>query len=181
MRYNLSISMGTQPQSHIIRESVKQERFLNMLEAVHTRLWRYAEALCKNRHDAEDLVSETVLIAYKQMDKLHDENAFVFYVFTIARRLHRKRKWKLRFFSELPTEHEDLTVTPEAQPDVQADFSALYKALDTLPAAMKEAVVLFELSDMTLEEIRVIQGGSLSGVKSRVTRGRERLAKILGK
>jgi hypothetical protein len=45
---------------------------------------------------------------------------------------------------------------------------------------MRETVVLFEVSDFTLEEIHKVQGGSLSGVKLRLKRGRELLAKTLG-
>ena len=45
---------------------------------------------------------------------------------------------------------------------------------------MRETVVLFDVSDLSLEEIRRIQGGTLSGVKMRLKRGRERLARVLG-
>jgi len=41
-------------------------------------------------------------------------------------------------------------------------------------------VILFEISGLSLQEIVEIQGGSLSGVKSRIVRGRERLAVLLG-
>jgi RNA polymerase sigma-70 factor (ECF subfamily) len=70
----------------------------------------------------------------------------------------------------------DSGTTPEAS----ADVALLYEALKRLPAAQRESVVLFEISGLSLQEIRQIQGGSLSGVKSRVTRGRRRLAEILG-
>ena len=56
----------------------------------------------------------------------------------------------------------------------------LYRALDELSASQREAVVLFEISGLSLEEVREIQGGSLSGVKSRISRGRQRLAELLG-
>lgn len=40
---------------------------------------------------------------------------------------------------------------------------------------MKETVILFEISGLSLEEIKKIQGGTISGVKSRLKRGRETL------
>ena len=43
-----------------------------------------------------------------------------------------------------------------------------------------KALTLFEISGLSLEEIREIQGGSLPGVKSRVQRGRKKLAEIMG-
>lgn len=158
-----------------------QERFLDAVEQVHTQLWRYAEALSKNRHDAEDLVSETILIAYKQFAQVQNQDSFCYYLFTIARRLHKKRRWRYRLFGEVTTEqYEDSLQGYETPPDTRADFPALYAAIDELPDKMKEAVVLFELSGLSLEEIRRIQGGTLSGVKSRITRGREKLALLLG-
>ncbi|MBL7998303.1 MAG: RNA polymerase sigma factor [Candidatus Kapabacteria bacterium] len=169
----------TQPRIATTEASQRQQRFLDALEPVSGRLRRYAEACCKNIHDAEDLVSETILIAYKQFDNIRTDSAFFFYLITIARRLHRKRVWKRRIFGELSDDHEEHYSVYDTPPDVRADISTLYAALDSLPSAMKETVVLFELSGLSLEEIQRIQGGSLSGVKSRLTRGRERLAALL--
>jgi DNA-directed RNA polymerase specialized sigma24 family protein len=64
-------------------------------------------------------------------------------------------------------------------PERAADVAMLNRALARLPERQREAVVLFEISDLSLEEIRVIQGGSLSGVKSRIVRGRQKLAELL--
>jgi DNA-directed RNA polymerase specialized sigma24 family protein len=55
----------------------------------------------------------------------------------------------------------------------------LYNALNLLPVKQRETVMLFEISELSIEEIRNIQGGSISGVKSRLTRGRERLTELL--
>jgi RNA polymerase sigma-70 factor (ECF subfamily) len=55
----------------------------------------------------------------------------------------------------------------------------LDRALARLPEKQREAVILFEISGFSLAEIREIQGGSLSGVKSRIVRGRDNLANLL--
>ncbi len=49
------------------------------------------------------------------------------------------------------------------------------RALSTLPPEQREAVVLFELEEFSIEEIAAIQMVSVSAVKSRLARGRERL------
>lgn len=41
-------------------------------------------------------------------------------------------------------------------------------------------MILFEIVGLSLNEIQTIQGGSLSGVKSRLVRGRKHLARIMG-
>ncbi|OYV58704.1 MAG: hypothetical protein B7X01_03535 [Acidiphilium sp. 21-62-4] len=67
-----------------------------------------------------------------------------------------------------------------AQPDVAAEIALVREALDRLPPKMKETILLFDVADLSLEEIRKIQGGTLSGVKSRLKRGREELRFMLG-
>jgi RNA polymerase sigma-70 factor, ECF subfamily len=52
------------------------------------------------------------------------------------------------------------------------------RALATLPAVQKEAVVLFTLEDFSIEEIAAAQKVSISAVKSRLQRGRERLRRF---
>ena len=64
-------------------------------------------------------------------------------------------------------------------PDDAMDIQLLYDALARLPQNQRESVILFEISGLSLEEIKKIQGGSLSGVKSRIARGRRKLATLL--
>src|SRR5262249_32926208 len=49
------------------------------------------------------------------------------------------------------------------------------EALATLAPATREAVVLFEIEGFAIEEIAVMQGDSVSAVKSRLVRGRRQL------
>ena len=67
-----------------------------------------------------------------------------------------------------------------AMPDMAAEIAVVRAALDTLPVKMKEAILLFDVADLSLKEIRTIQGGTLSGVKTRLRRGRAMLRSILG-
>ena len=156
------------------------ERFLALVAEVHPGLARYARALMRDREDARDLVSETITIAYEHFGSLRDDRAFKSYVYTTATRLaHRRQKRERKFEPFDPLLAETLRANG-APPDAGIDVELLYKALEQLPEAMREAVVLFEISGLSLTEIREIQGGSLSGVKSRIARGREKLADLLG-
>jgi RNA polymerase sigma-70 factor (ECF subfamily) len=51
-------------------------------------------------------------------------------------------------------------------------------ALGKLPAVQREAVVLFELEGFSIEEIAAIQRVTASAVKSRLSRGRDRLRRV---
>lgn len=156
------------------------ERFLALVAEVHQGLARYARALMRDREEARDLVSETITIAFEHFGALRDDRAFKSYVYTTATRLaHRRQKRERKFEPFDPLLAETLHANGAA-PDAGIDIELLYKALEQLPEAMREAVVLFEISGLSLLEIKEIQGGSLSGVKSRIARGREKLADLLG-
>lgn len=85
-----------------------------------------------------------------------------------------------RWFLPLQPELSESIAGNETPPDVAADVSALRTALGQLPARQREAITLFELAGLSLQEVQQVQGGSLSGVKSRIVRGRRRLAELLG-
>jgi RNA polymerase sigma-70 factor (ECF subfamily) len=158
----------------------KQDKFLCLLEPVRRRLSLFARAMARNDDDARDLMSETILLAYENFEKLRDHQAFASYLFSIASRLHKRRRWRARIFGEYDEDAAANTPAQTQSPEARVDIAALYEALSRLPQKQHEAIVLFEISGFSLEEIREIQGGSVSGVKSRLRRGRERLARILG-
>jgi RNA polymerase sigma-70 factor (ECF subfamily) len=163
----------------------RQQHFLNLFEPVRERLWRFVRAMVFrwDNRDAElanDIMSETVLQVLERFDTLRDEKAFLSFCFTIANRIHKAHLVRRKYWKDSDAHEQENLLSDSVAPDVQTDIHLLYNALDALPDKTKEAVVLFELSDLSLEEIRQIQGGTLSGVKSRVTRGREQLAELLG-
>ena len=157
----------------------RSEQFLRLYAPHSDSLWRFARSLVRTDHDAEDVVSETVLQALEGIHRLKDEQAFVSFLFTIASRIVKRQRWRKRMFGDYnesviaEREHSD------PLPDVSADVVILRQALQKLPVKMQEAIVLFEINGLSLEEVRRIQGGSLSGVKSRLARGRQQLARIL--
>ncbi len=160
-------------------ENVTKEEFLKQLEDSRLSLSRFTRAMARDYDDAKDLMSETILKAYEGYEKLVNKQAFQSYLFTIASRLHKRRIWRNKLFIPFSsTTHQDYqSVNPNAE--VNLDIEILYKALNKLELKKREAITLFEISGFSLEEIADIQGGSVSGVKSRLKRGREELAKLL--
>jgi RNA polymerase sigma-70 factor, ECF subfamily len=158
----------------------RQRAFLEMLEPVYDRLSRYALAITRDVMDAEDLVSETVLQAFQRFDAARDPDKFIHYLITIASRLHKRRRFRER--KRVTYDEVQALNLPDstASPEQAAEIRIVMDAMNILPEKMRETVVLFEVSDFSLEEIRHIQGGTLSGVKSRLKRGREHVARALG-
>ena len=158
----------------------RQREFFAMLEPVHDRLSRYALAVTRNEMDAEDLVGATVLQAFEQFDRIDDGGRFLHYLIKIASRLQKRSRYRNRKKSHYDETHALNLPDMNPMPDTAAEIRIVMDALNTLPEKMRETVVLFDVSDFTLEEIRSVQGGTVSGVKSRLKRGREQLAKSLG-
>lgn len=168
-----------------MKQDSKQIAFLELYEPRRENLVRFAKAIVKNREEAMDLVQETTLQAYKGFEKLKNPAAFTSFLFTIASRIHKRNIWRKRLFFNFSQNDEksealDNIADNNAKADSRYDVQALYKALDTLPEAQREAVVLFEINGLSLDEIKDIQGASLPAVKSRVQRGRKALAVALG-
>jgi len=136
--------------------------------------------MTKDVDDGRDLLSDAILLSYENFEKLRASEAFTSYIFTTARRLYYRRARRKKWWSVLDRETEEIADDRNQSPEITLDIEALDKALAKLPEKQREAVVLFEISGLSLAEVREIQGGSLSGVKSRIVRGREKLAVLLG-
>lgn len=164
--------------------SVKQEQFLELYEQSRVGLVRFARSMARNPEDAKDLVQETTLAAFERFETLKSPQAFKSFLFTIASRIHKRQNWRKRFFFSFANEEKefevfDNLVAPNENPDIRYDLDVLQKALNKLSDKQREAVVLHEIVGMKMEEIADIQGGSVSGVKSRVQRGRAELERLL--
>lgn len=151
------------------------QRFQRLLEPVHDRAVAFARGVCRSRSDGDDLMQEALLRALDKLPSLRDDNAFRFWLFRVIITVHRNR-YKRSFWRRLlPLETE-----PTA-PDRNEELGGAERArlaLAELPHEQREAIVLFELEGWKVEEIADLLGVSVSAVKSRLVRGRERLRAV---
>jgi RNA polymerase sigma-70 factor, ECF subfamily len=160
----------------------KQQAFMLLYEPCNQRLSSYCRAQCKgNVEDAKDLMSETILKAYEAFERLRNKDVFLYFLFGIACNIQRNRNRRKKFVGEYTDQFANNLHDKGAAPDAGADLHILYDALNRLPAKQCEALVLYEISGFSLKEIQEIQGEqSLSAIKSRVARAREKMASMLG-
>jgi RNA polymerase sigma-70 factor (ECF subfamily) len=163
----------------------KQARFLALLQPNHDRLARFARAMTKTQDDARDLVSDTLEQAYKHFHTLKSEDAFLSWLFTIASRIEKRRRWRDRLFERFDQTSPQGEIYAELHPhnataESQYDTQLLYEALQRLPFKQREALTLFEISGFSIQEIQELQDDSLSAVKMRLVRARETLRALLG-
>jgi RNA polymerase sigma-70 factor (ECF subfamily) len=157
----------------------KQDQFMLLYRPVHDRLARYVHSMVWNREDARDIIADTVLKAYESFEKIEHTEAFLYFLFGIASRLSKRRGRRIKIWAPYNPEYAENIRDHSADSARSLEINLLYKALSKLPQAQREAVSLFDISGFSLTEIQKIQGGSLSGVKSRIVRGREALTRIL--
>ncbi len=157
-----------------------REEFLRLLRPLYGQLENFVFAMSRDGEEARDLVAETLLRAYESFRTLKDPGAFLSYLFSIASREFARRRRRARWFGTYSQEAAERLRYTGTPPDAGPDVELLYRALAMLPHQQREAVVLFEISGFSLREIQSIQGGTLSGVKVRLHRGRKQLARLLG-
>ena len=150
--------------------------FWELIDSERHATWRLCRALTRSYDEACDLMSDTVLAAYKSYPSLRDQAAFHWFISTIAVRIQRRKRWRARLF--VPIE-EASDAAYEMTAESSYDLDQLVTALDRLPLREREAIVLFELSGFSIKEIQRMQGGTVSGVKSRMSRARVRLKQLL--
>lgn len=155
-----------------------QIEFMALYEPLHKRLSNYCRSVARNRADAEDLMHDTVRAAYEQFGRLENPDRFAGYLFTIASNLYKKQLRRARFRGAYREKEalllEDLSIDPVSR----VELSLVMQKMELLPELQREALILFYISDLKMEEIQSIQGGSLSAIKQRIKRGRERLMQL---
>jgi len=149
-----------------------------------------ARWLCRDRTDAEDVVQEACLRAFRAIDSYSGGNARA-WVLTIVRRtayswLSKNRSSSLvsidaeafnnHAWAELIARQDvSAGATPETELIAKADAAQLERAIEKLPMEFREAFVLREIQGLNYREIAEVTGAPLGTVMSRLARARQRL------
>ena len=139
----------------------------------------YAFSLTNSWDRTDDLVQDTITRAWAGIGRFERGSNLNAWLFTILRNqlysTHRKRRREV----EDPdgTYAGRLRTHPE-QPS-HLDFEDFRKALVKLPPSHREALILVGAEALSYEEAAAVCGVPLGTIKSRVSRGREKLASLL--
>ncbi len=164
---------------HIEESRNKQIQFMALYGPNHSRLSRFCRAISRDNEEAKDLLSETALHAFEHFDKLRKPESFVYYLFGMASRLHRKMTRRLKFRGIFSQEKAENIIDRSARPDDGLELQLLFDAMQKLPIEQREALTLFEISGFSLVEISEMQQCSLSAAKARISRARLKLSGML--
>jgi RNA polymerase sigma factor (sigma-70 family) len=187
-------SIEQESDEQLIAETRKgsEAAFGRLVERHTPALFRMAYVITRSASDAEDIVQETFLRAYKHIDDFSPEKAaFKTWLFTIGRNqsinlfssLKRKAS---RFLSDLDSDNvdqeslfkpvgnaEDLLIGRQRQ-------ERLLDAINKLPERQRTALTLKSQEEFSYEQIAEIMSTSASSVESLLFRARKKLIEILG-
>jgi len=140
-------------------------------------VFRFAYRMTGSASVAEDLVQESFLALWRKPAAYDSSRGAVrAYVLGIARKLILKR-WR----DERPQEllEDDSLIAAPIDLEERERAAAVGQAVLRLPPLQREALVLADYEDCSLEEIARATGAEIAAVKSRLHRARENLRRML--
>ena len=149
-----------------------------MLTAV-PRLRAFAVSFTGHREHADDLVQDTLLRAWTNIDKFERGTNLEAWLFTILRnQFHSEYRKRRREVEDANGSHAArLKTYPEQHGHL--DYEDFRAALTRLPSEQREALLLVGAQGMSYEEAAHMTGVALGTIRSRVSRARSRLAALL--
>jgi RNA polymerase sigma factor (sigma-70 family) len=167
-----------------VQEHNQRLRFEQLILPHLDAAYNLARWLTHNDQDAQDMVQEAYLRAFKSFQTFRGENSRA-WLLTIVRNtcytwLHQQRADESTVpFQEELHDVECETSNPELLFLQQIDQQMLRAALEALPVEFREAMILRELEELSYKEISVITHVPLGTVMSRLARGRKWLQRYL--
>ncbi|WP_313063820.1 RNA polymerase sigma factor [Paraburkholderia sp. LEh10] len=168
-------------------EAVRSLRFQQMALPHLDAAYNLARWLCGNGHDADDVVQEAFMRAFRFFDTFHGETARPWLLAIVRRTWYtewRRRSGGVNATVEFDENLDDETFEgwsgsspdPEALMIRDEDTRLVHEALEQLPVEYREVLILRELEELSYREIATIADLPVGTVMSRLARGRRKLA-----
>jgi RNA polymerase sigma-70 factor (ECF subfamily) len=130
-----------------------------------------------NEHDAEDAAQATLLAVWRNLGSFAGRSKLSTWVYRIA---HNAALAVVRRRGAPPLDVSELILpVADRAPDDIVRRDAVMAALAKIPPDFRAALVLREYGDLTYEEIAEVQDVPIATVKSRISRARQAMAKLL--
>jgi RNA polymerase sigma-70 factor, ECF subfamily len=149
-----------------------------LLARVEPRVYRFGLRMCGNPSDAQDVLQETLLAAFKNLKDFRGDAQLSTWLFQIARSFCTKQR---RRHEGEPAQHASLEAAqsvPDSAPSNDARAHArqvgevISAAIATLPEEAREAIVLRDVEGLSAEEAALVVGIEVGALKSRLHRAR---------
>jgi RNA polymerase sigma-70 factor (ECF subfamily) len=149
-------------------------------------LYNFAHWLTQNREEAEDLVQETYLKAFKGFASFQQGTNLRAWMYRILRNTFLTSRTGLSAkmtdpldLDEGPAAMPVTSDTPESMLLARADQQAVLSALELLPVPFREVILLCDMEEMSYQEIAETLGIPIGTVMSRLSRARKSMRDLL--
>jgi RNA polymerase sigma-70 factor (ECF subfamily) len=153
---------------------------------------RFSRAFARGHEPAADLAQDALLKVYRSLSSYRFQSSFSTWLYAIVRNVYlddaRSRAGRDRA-AERPLEATSVDGDPTADPDApRADQrlereqlrQRVWDALGLIPPDFRATLVLYDIEGLTYDEIAAIENAPLGTVKSRLSRARQHLRRVLG-
>jgi RNA polymerase sigma-70 factor (ECF subfamily) len=149
-------------------------------------LYNFAHWLTGSREEAEDLVQETYLKAFKGFAAFQQGTNLRAWMYRILRNTFLTSRTGLSVKMAEALDLEDdrtalpvTSATPESLLLARADQQAVQDALERLPVPFREVILLCDMEEMSYQEIAETLGIPIGTVMSRLSRARKAMRELL--
>lgn len=161
--------------------------FNRLMEAHERRMYAVALRMCSNREDAQDCLQEAMLRIYRSISGFKGQSSFATWVYRITmntcldelRRKKNKQNTSLDSLLDTGWSPRDESASPEKRAIQSETRRVLHEEIQALPEDMRSAIVLRDLQGLSYEEIAQVLDINVGTIKSRISRGREKLREKL--
>jgi len=161
----------------------RKEAFAPIIARYEKLMFKIAYNFLGKNAELEDAVQDIFLETYKSLPNFKLGKRFLPWLYSIALNVLRKRYRKVLKIRKIQTTLEQLEQPEPVHPYELVERNAMQhqirQAVHSLPANLKEIVVLFYMEDLKINEICAILNIGNENVKSRLFRARKKLKNLL--
>jgi RNA polymerase sigma-70 factor, ECF subfamily len=168
----------------VLDDRANAETFEALALPLLAPLYNFAHWLTRDRNEAEDLVQETYLKALKGFLSFQPGTNFRAWMYRILRNTFLTSRSGLK--QTVSLDDEDSAVqepaaqeNPESLLFARANEDELRHALEQLPVAHREIILLCDVEEMSYKQISELVGIPIGTVMSRLSRARQAMRNLL--
>ncbi len=140
----------------------------------------FARSLCGNADQADDLVQETLVKAWRSRQSFAPGSNLKAWLFTILRNTFLSERRKRKFEVHDTDGKLAMQLSVKGSQSGHMDLQDFAKAFAKLPEEQREALILVGAEGFAYEDAALMCGCAVGTIKSRVNCARGKLAELLG-
>lgn len=162
----------------------KEMRFRTLVMPHMNAAFNLARWLTRSDLDAEDIVQEACLRAYKFFGSFQGDDGKAWLLTIVRNTFYSDGKHRQMQAQSVPFDDElHDGAAPDNPPEVawmqRVTLRQVWQAIEALPLEFREVVVMRELEELSYKQIAAVAGLPIGTVMSRLARGRRQLAQLL--